>query len=226
MEQASTSTTDVIAAIRGVVPAGIALAGGPIGTATSSPFPEETVAIQRSVEKRRREFVAGRQYARSAMSQIGIGPLPLAVLPTRAPDWPNGVTGSISHAGDACVAIVAATSDFISIGIDIELSTPLSVELHATVCQPDELAAVEQAAGGVDHAKMLFVVKEAFFKFYHPLTGYFIDFLDVLVHLDPSRGTFVLELRDGPPAALGRRTFDGICGHAGKYCFAFVASRA
>ena len=226
MDQSCTAASDVVAAIRACVPADIALAGGPIGTATSSPFAVENAAVERAVEKRRREFVAGRQYARRAMSQLGFDPAPLPVSPTRAPNWPQGVRGSISHAGDACVAIVAAASDFVGVGIDIERSTALSAELHATVCRPDELPPREPTVGDVDHAKMLFVVKEAFFKFYHPITGCFIDFLDASVRLDLARGTFVLELRDGPPAALGRRVFHGLCGHAGRYCFAFVALRA
>lgn len=226
MSQTKAPPSAVIAAIRAAVPASIALAGGLIGEAVTSPFPQENEAIQRAVEKRRREFVAGRRYARSAMSQLGVPPAPIAVLPSRAPSWPRGLTGSISHAGDACVALVASESAFVGIGIDIELAGPLPVELRATVCAPDELSEAASSAGGVEPAKMLFVVKEAFFKLYHPITGHFLDFLDVTVRLDIVRGRFVLELREGPPSAAGWRVFDGVCGHAGEYCFAFVALRS
>jgi 4'-phosphopantetheinyl transferase EntD len=225
MDQASTSALEVVDAIRAMLPAGIALAGGPIGSATSSPFAEENRAIQRAVEKRCRQFVAGRQYARSAMAQLGLGPVALGVLPSRAPEWPPGITGSITHAGSVCVTLVAPASDFFGIGVDVEASTPLSRELHPRICTPDELAANVTTARGTDVAKMLFVVKEAFFKAYHPVTGHFLGFLDADVRLDLARGTFVLELRGGPPGVLDRRCFEGRCGHAGGYAFAFVALR-
>ena len=226
MDQNSTSPSTVIAAIRAIVPACIGLAGGPIGDATGSAFPEETVSIQRAIEKRRREFVAGRQYARSAMSQLGIPPASIPVLPSRAPDWPQGLVGSISHSGDICVALVAAESDFIGIGIDIEISSPLEDELYATICRSGELSVTGSETDCIDQAKLLFVVKEAFFKLYHPLTGYFLDFLEVNVRLDLLRRAFYLELREGPPAVLGERTFEGIWGYSGRYCFAFVALRS
>jgi enterobactin synthetase component D / holo-[acyl-carrier protein] synthase len=223
MDQTNPSPAALIAAIRAIVPTCIAFAGGEIGEATSSPFAEETEAIRCAVVKRRREFIAGRQYARSAMSQLGMDAAPIAVLPSRAPAWPSGLTGSISHSGDVCVAVVAMESTFAGVGIDVESSTPLPIELYATVCRPSELSVT--APGSIDQAKMLFVVKEAFFKLYHPITNHFLDFLDVSVRLDPARGTFSLELLEGLPAVLGCRTFAGVCGHADAYCFAFVALR-
>ena len=75
----------------------------------------------------------------------------------------------------------------------------------------------------VDRAKLLFVVKESFFKLYHPLTGHFLDFTDVCVSVDSARRTFNVRLKEGAPSLLGMRTFDGVWGHADAYCFAFVA---
>jgi 4'-phosphopantetheinyl transferase EntD len=215
----------VLAAIRAALPAGIAFAGGAVGNATASPYAEENAAIRRAVDKRRREFVAGRYYARAALAQLGQPPVAIAILPTRAPDWPQGVCGSISHSGEVCVAVAASTTRFAGVGIDVELAGALPVELHATVCSPGEVAATMATAGGIDAAKMLFAVKEAFFKLYHPLTGHFLDFLDVTAALDLDRGGFALRVHDGAPALLGRREFAGHCGHAGEYCFAFVALR-
>jgi 4'-phosphopantetheinyl transferase EntD len=221
--QTDSCPVGLLSSIRAVVPGCIAVAGGPIGTSTSSAYPAENVTIQNAVAKRRREFVSGRQYARSAMAQLGAPPVPIAALPSRAPDWPQGLTGSISHSDAFCVAVVAPESLFVGVGIDVELSDPLPMELYATVCGSSELSAMEPTTNGIDHAKMLFVVKEAFFKLYHPITGYFLDFLEVVVHLDAAGGTFVLDLLDGPPALMHSRTFAGVCGHAEQYCFAFVA---
>lgn len=225
MDHASTARRTVVDAIRDFVPPGVALAGGLIGAATSSPFPEEDAALQRSVDKRRREFVAGREYARAAMAQLGRPAAPIAVRPSRAPYWPEGLTGSISHSGDTCVAAVAATSNFVSLGIDIEFATPLSPELHATVCSADELAS-PAVTDGFDPPKVLFAVKEAFFKFYHPVAGHFLDFLDVNVSLDVVRSRFSLQLRDELPSIRGSRSFEGIFGLADCFCFAFITQRS
>lgn len=157
------------------------------------------------------------------MAQLGMEPVPIAVLPSRAPDWPPGLIGSISHCDDVCVAVAALQSDYAGVGIDIELSVPLPDELHATVFDPNEIAASESATFPVDQAKLLFVVKESFFKLYHPLTGHFLDFVDVSVRLDLARRVFTVSLREGPPTLFGKRTFDGVWGHSGAYCFAFAA---
>lgn len=224
MDHAVAAHAEVIAALRAVLPPGIALAGGRIGEATTSPYAVETATLVRAVDKRRREFVAGRHYARMAMSHLGLPAVPIAVLPSRAPDWPQGIAGSISHARDACVAVVAKQSEFVGVGVDIESSTPLSAELYATVCRPAEFVATSLTTG--DQAKLLFVVKEAFFKLYHPVTGHFLDFLDVDVRLDLPRGAFRLTLREGAPELRGEHIFTGSCGRAGPYCFAFIALRS
>jgi len=157
------------------------------------------------------------------MAQLGVNKLPIAVLPSRAPDWPRGLTGSISHCEDVCIAAVAENKSFAGVGIDIELSVPLAADLYATVLDPVELDASRSVPCDVDRAKLLFVVKESFFKLYHPLTGHFLDFTDVSVCVDSARRTFNVRLKEGAPSLLGMRTFDGVWGHADAYCFAFVA---
>jgi 4'-phosphopantetheinyl transferase EntD len=46
---------------------------------------------------------------------------------------------------------------------------------------------------------VVFSVKEAFYKAWFPLTRRWLDFLDVQVHLDPSRGRFQATLRVDEP---------------------------
>jgi 4'-phosphopantetheinyl transferase EntD len=133
------------------------------------------------------------------------------------------LTGSISHSDDVCVAVVAANSAFVGLGIDIELSIPLPAELHASIFDSSEIDVFGSAPREIDQAKLLFVVKESFFKLYHPLTDHFLDFTDVSVRLDLVRGTFTLELLEGSPALFGMRTFDGVWGRVDAYYFAFVA---
>jgi len=137
--------------------------------------------IIRSVEKRRREFAAGRICAQTALvlqgekcSAIGIGPL-------RAPIWPHGFVGSISHSCGLAAAVVAKTQLFASLGIDVEMVSLVasSLESGGLVGTPVEYALLSPALG-VDHAlPALFSAKEALFKCLAPSVGAYFDFLDV-----------------------------------------------
>ncbi len=212
----------ILSAIRAAIPSGIAFAGGPIGPATASPYPQENAAIVHAVDKRRREFIAGRTYARHALAQLGAAAAPIPVLPSRAPAWPSGFTGSLSHSDTVCAAVVAPSHAFAGIGLDIESSSALAENLRSTVAHASELTDTTTPPGRVDRAKRLFVAKEAFFKLYHPLAGHFLDFLDVDVALDDASRDFRLQLRPNVPALLGRRSFTGLCGDAGDHCFALL----
>src|SRR5438876_615194 len=78
---------------------------------TSWLFGEERALVAGASPVRRREFTAGRVCARDALQQLG-GPR-CAILrdPSRAPIWPEGFVGSISHAAGYCVAAAARTAD-------------------------------------------------------------------------------------------------------------------
>ncbi len=49
---------------------------------------------------------------------------------------------------------------------------------------------------GVDVAKLVFVIKEAFYKAYYPATLQFLDFPDARVELSPDRHAFAVNLTD------------------------------
>jgi hypothetical protein len=68
-------------------------------------FPTEETHIQAAVAKRRAEFAAGRVCARSALAELGAPLAPLGVRPDRSPDWPAGLTGSITHTQGFCGAV-------------------------------------------------------------------------------------------------------------------------
>jgi 4'-phosphopantetheinyl transferase EntD len=65
------------------------------------PFPGEADLVADAVEKRRREFVTTRRCARQALAQLGVPPVPIRPGPGRAPVWPAGVVGSLTHCAGA-----------------------------------------------------------------------------------------------------------------------------
>lgn len=135
------------------------------------PLPPE---VARAVPRRRAEFAAGRRCARAALHAAG-GPADadIAIGPLRAPVWPAGFVGSITHAAGIAAAAVAPASRTRALGIDIErIIGPGDVErLAPTLARPDELAVAPLTA--------LFAAKEALFKALAPRVGRYFDFLDV-----------------------------------------------
>ncbi len=95
----------------------------------SALFPAERAALRNAVAKRRREFVAGRVLARRAMAVLGFPQEPVLVGARRAPIWPAGLIGSISHTATGCAVALTPDRYFRSIGLDVEDTTPLEPEL-------------------------------------------------------------------------------------------------
>ncbi len=60
-------------------------------------LPEERQFLIKAVPKRIHEFAGGRACARAALSQIGYGGVAVLRGADRAPIWPAGATGSITH---------------------------------------------------------------------------------------------------------------------------------
>lgn len=142
-------------------------------------LPQETAATTRMVEKRLREFCAGRRAARQAMAALNLAPAPIPMGPDRAPVWPQGLVGSITHCDGAALAVVAQTSQYRTLGIDIEDTSPLDQDLWDTVLTDAERA---QRPNG-DTAKQIFCAKEAVYKAQYPVTHERIAFEDLDVTL-------------------------------------------
>lgn len=171
----------------GLLDARIAVAESSIGSATFVLMPEEAVAMRGAVLSRHNEFAAGRHCARVAMAQLGRHGLAVPMGGDRAPIWPNGLVGSISHCGSSCAAAVARAADgFAAIGIDIEAARPLDIDLAEEICTGGErewLAAMPEAERGLLLAA-IFSAKEATYKCQYALTGKLIDFQALSIEFD------------------------------------------
>jgi 4'-phosphopantetheinyl transferase EntD len=158
---------------------------------TGDLLPEEAAALsERAVESRRREFTAGRVCARRALERLGVRGRGLATAKNRAPIWPEGTTGSITHTKGYCAAAVAHRRDVLAVGIDAERRTILPANVRSSICLPEELA---WCAGRPDEdwwPAVHFSAKEVVYKLWSPLMGTWLDFHDARLTLDVARGEF------------------------------------
>lgn len=189
--------------------------GAPVAVAVTDPrldysgaFPAEIDELPRAVEKRRREYIAGRVAAHRAMEKLGLTARPVLANRSRAPSWPRGLTGSLSHNDTTCVAAVARSSQVRSLGVDVEDDAPLAADLVATVCTLEErawLATQPEAARG-HLAKLIFSAKEAVYKCQYPVSHRVLEFTAVLVTPDTDTGQFEATFleRSGPFPAHAR----------------------
>lgn len=185
------------------------LPSGAVGVEAAEPewgddlFPAEAQLVADAVERRRREFAAGRHCARQALARLdGREPGAILVGPQREPLWPAGIVGSITHTVGYCAAAVApATAEVRSFGIDAEPNARLADDLRDLICTPAEQAAHQRlrSIGGVDPGMLTFSAKESVYKAWFPLVRTWLDFLDVAVELAPS-GRFAVELQRSAPA--------------------------
>lgn len=192
---------------------------------TAPLHPLEEPYVRRSVAKRRREFTAGRACAREALKTFGIEDFPVLPTAERAPEWPPGILGSITHSAEYCAAAVCRRGSIIGLGIDVEAASELDFDIVPLVLGNQERARLE-AMDQTERAlqiKILFSAKESIYKAYYPATRVVLEFHDVDLILLPGTRSFVGRLvsDDAPPLA-GRREFHGRYGWTNKHVFTSV----
>jgi 4'-phosphopantetheinyl transferase EntD len=147
---------------------------------------EEQQFVARAVPKRVHEFAGGRACARAALEKLGFNPVALPMGADRAPLWPAGITGSITHTDGFCAAVVATTATIRALGLDVERADSVKAHLWHRICRPEELAsfASADAPEATRAASLIFSAKEAFYKCQHVLTGEWLGFHDLSITLE------------------------------------------
>ncbi|WP_167803283.1 4'-phosphopantetheinyl transferase family protein [Pseudoroseicyclus tamaricis] len=173
-----------------LAPPWAAVAAVPIAAAEPL-LPEETSFVARAVASRRAEFGAGRTAARKAMARLGVGPFSIPVGRHRAPVWPVGIIGSITHAEGWAAAIVGPAAPGRALGLDIERNGRVTEEIAETIRAAGEGMRPEEAASlvptGLEPDTLRFAAKEAAFKAYWPVNRHFVGFSDARVTFAPPR---------------------------------------
>jgi enterobactin synthetase component D len=140
--------------------------------------------LTHAVPKRRSEFLAGRLMAALALRQAG---LPEIVGRTgRAPVWPEGVAGSITHSKDR--AIAAVSTRYRGVGLDCEalVSTDRAMQLAATIFSETEARLRPDPLPFGTFFTLVFSAKEALYKALSPWLTQIPAFHDaVLTALQP-----------------------------------------
>jgi 4'-phosphopantetheinyl transferase EntD len=133
------------------------------------------------VDKRRREFAAGRLLAHGLLEAVGASRSPLLPDADRVPLWPSGVVGSITHCQSLCAVAVAPASQCSGLGLDVEPAAPMDAALLPMILRDAEFARIAalpaalRPLGGI----LVFSIKEAVYKAIYPQCRVFLDFHQV-----------------------------------------------
>ena len=134
-------------------------------------------ALRTAVPKRQSEYLAGRLCAAHALRAMG---LPETVgINDRAPVWPQGAVGSISHSDNRAIAVVSR--DLAGLGVDVE---PLMTAAQAKDVRDIVLTAAETTRGPRHLSPeafltLAFSAKESVYKALSPHLSQMPSFHDV-----------------------------------------------
>ncbi|MBG0841015.1 4'-phosphopantetheinyl transferase family protein [Ectopseudomonas toyotomiensis] len=128
----------------------------------------------RGVAKRQAEYLAGRLCAREALRRVTGHPGVPAVGADRAPQWPLGVVGSITHGDNWAAALVALREQWRALGLDVERLLPAerAQRLQGEILTPAEVQRLQNLDDETRAARisLTFSLKESLFKALYPLT--------------------------------------------------------
>lgn len=205
MTAGSTRLAERLALVRPLLAAEVALAGADPLDNPPAPFESEAACLSpNAVTKRRNEFAAGRAAAHQATQLLGHAPQPIPVGPDRAPIWPDGLIGSISHTKSCAMAVLATTEQIQGLGIDVEEDTPLKDDLRPAICSEREQKWLDQQAQPGQLAKVIFSAKEAAYKAQYALSQTFYGFDGMEIEFDlPAMAFEAAFTADRAPFARG-----------------------
>lgn len=168
--------------------------------------------LQKAVTKRRAEFLAGRVMAKLALRALGSFETDIPIGPDRAPVWPSGSAGSISHTRDRCACLALPDAAFHP-GVDIEaLAFGQAMEaILKTVVNAQERAIIETqtSLSSALFATLAFSAKETLFKALYPIVRRFFGFDSAEFFAPPSEGRLGLRLTKSlHPSLPAGQTYD------------------
>lgn len=152
---------------------------------TDALFADRAIALpdslERAVPRRRADFLAGRIAAREALRPLGLEASEIAAGEDRAPIWPGGVIGSLSHSAGHAVAACRRSGRWLGLGVDVEAvaAASRSEELRSTIGGPREWAALSSPEAPIEPGlafTLLFSAKESLYKALYPRLRRILDY--------------------------------------------------
>jgi 4'-phosphopantetheinyl transferase EntD len=103
----------------------------------SEQLPEVNFGLSK---KRNQEYLLGRLAIKDALGSLGNVPAWIERDPlTKAPIWPKGITGSLSHSSGLALAVVGDSPPILGLGVDIEKANrTIDPRIERHICTHDE----------------------------------------------------------------------------------------
>ena len=91
-------------------------------------------------KKRNHEFLLGRLAIKDALGSLGNVPAWIERDPlTKAPNWPKGIAGSLSHSSGLALAVVSDSPPILGLGVDLEKANrTIDPKIERHICTQDE----------------------------------------------------------------------------------------
>ncbi|MES0213360.1 4'-phosphopantetheinyl transferase superfamily protein [Mesorhizobium sp. M0028] len=148
-------------------------------------FASEVAPLEHAVAKVRRQSGAARIVARTLLGTLGLPLMPVLKTQSGVPIWPPGIVGSLAHHDTVAAAAIAEKKAIRALGIDIEPNKALPDELIDLVATSREKTIYDSH---LLRRRTLFVLKEAVYKAYFPLSNENLDFQEVEIDIDSKVG--------------------------------------
>ena len=119
----------------------------------------------------------------------GIVGFPLMADTHRAPVWPRGIVGSITHTDGFCAAAVGRSEAYAGVGIDAEVNRRAARDLWSTLFTAWEIGVLERIPYDQQEsvATVMFSAKESFYKAQYSFTKQWLDFTATEVSIEADR---------------------------------------
>ena len=154
-------------------------------------------SLQTALPKRQAEFLAGRALARQALLQLGATHTTIAIGPDRAPVWPPGFAGSISHARGHAACLVRPGAALVGVDVETLLQAKPLRAVRQLSCTPADRAVIDAAQwpeGALE--TLVFSAKETLFKLLYPMVRRHFGFACARLMAPPQAGQITLELTE------------------------------
>lgn len=161
--------------------------------------PLEARCCEQKAGKSKKQFFLGRAAARAALANLNMGIHPVLVGEHNEPLWPPGVVGSITHTEDIAVAVAAYEEKTAGIGIDLErVTSKINLRISEKICTESEKAWISNYKNN-RHLRlvMMFSAKESVYKAFFSTFMPDINFLDIELKWNETKGIFCGYLKKG-----------------------------
>lgn len=157
------------------------------------------ISIQKAINKRKAEFLAGRYVAQKALLSLGVFEHNIHIGTHRSPSWPDHYIGSITHSNEIAICAVVRNKHYIALGIDIEECLEMSFinEIIHTIIDNEEQQLLKNSPlKFIEAVTIAFSGKESLFKALYPLVGEYFDFKAVkIIKISPDVGQMIFQIQ-------------------------------